>query len=153
MDTLQTTTTTKLSLWSRRIENEFLANFSSLNQIANNYLPHNVKNDIISQFKDVAQVFRFDEHFSTGELNCSKHWIISPFIFDLSKMPDGNNLKEDLIEMKSFQRLQLLFDILKLEDFWCAAMKAFSSLAVNAIRVVLSFPTTCFCKSEFSTMI
>ena len=40
-------------------------------------------------------------------------------------MPDDDNLKEDLIEMKSCQRLQLLFNKLNLEDFQCAEMKAF----------------------------
>ena len=44
-------------------------------------------------------------------------------------MPDDDNLKKDFMEMKSCRRLQLLFDNLKLEDFWCAAMKAFPSLA------------------------
>ena len=67
-------------------------------------------------------------------------------------MPDDDNLKEDLIEMKSCQRLQLLFNKLKLEDFQCAEMKAFPSLAMNAMTVVLPFSTTYFCESGFSTM-
>ena len=67
-------------------------------------------------------------------------------------MPDDDNLKEDLIEMKSCQKLQLLFNKLKLEDFQCAEMKAFPSLAMNAMTVVLPFSTTYFCESGFSTM-
>ena len=54
-------------------------------------------------------------------------------------MPDDDNLKEDLIEMKSCQRLQLLFNKLKLEDFQYAEMKAFPSLAINAMTVELTF--------------
>ena len=50
-------------------------------------------------------------------------------------MPDDDNLKEDLIEMKSCGRLQLLFNKLKLEDFRCAETKAFPSLATNAMTV------------------
>ena len=50
-------------------------------------------------------------------------------------MPDDNNLKEDLIEMKSRPRLHLLFNKLKLE-----------------VTVVFSFSTTYFCESGFSTM-
>ena len=54
-------------------------------------------------------------------------------------MPGDDNLKEDLIEMKSCQRLQLLFIKLKLEDFQYAEMKAFPSLAINAMTVELTF--------------
>ena len=64
-------------------------------------------------------------------------------------MPDDDNLKKDLIEIKSFQKLQLLFDKLKLEDFWCDATKAFPSLAVNTITVVLPFSKPIFVKVGF----
>ena len=67
-------------------------------------------------------------------------------------MPDDDNLKEDFIEMKSCQRLQLLFNKLKLEDFQCAKMKVFPSLAMNAMTVVLPFSITYFYESGFSTM-
>ena len=89
----------------------------------------------------------FDGYFSAGELNCFQHWIINPFILGLPKMPYDDKLKEDLIKIKSCQRLQLLFDKLKLEDFWCVAMKAFPSLAMNAMTVV--FMEKLFCNNLF----
>ena len=107
----------------------------------------NVKNDIISRLTMLAK--SFDEYFSAGEPNCFQHWIINLLLFDLSKMPDYDNLKEDLIEMKSCQRLQLLFDKLKLENFWCAAMKAFLSLAMNTMTGKLPFLTAIFVKVGF----
>ena len=67
-------------------------------------------------------------------------------------MPDDDNLKEDLIEMKSYRKLQLLFSKLKLKDLRSAKLKAFPSLAMNAMTVVLPFLTTYFCKSGFLTM-
>ena len=94
----------------------------------------------------------FDEYFSAGELNCFQRWIINLFIFDLSKMPHDDNLKENFIEIKSCPRLQLQFDKLKLEDCWCAAIKAFPSHAVNAVTVVLPFSTIYLYKSGFSTI-
>ena len=54
-------------------------------------------------------------------------------------MLDDDNLKEDVIEMKSCRRLQLLFNKLKLEDFWSAEMKAFPNLVTNAMTEVLPF--------------
>ena len=140
----------KLSLWSRRIENGNLANFPSLDEIANNSLLQNVKNEIISHLKILVD--SFDGYFSAGELNYYQHWIINPFLFDLTKVSDDDNLKENLIEMKSCQELKLLFDKSKLEDFWCAAMKAFPSLAMEAMTVLIPFSTTYNCESSFSTM-
>ena len=67
-------------------------------------------------------------------------------------MSDDDNLKENLIETKSCQELKLLFDKLKLKDFWCAAMKAFPSLAMEAMTVLIPFSTTYTCESSFSTM-
>ena len=45
----------KLSLWSHGIENKNFANFPSLDQIANNFLQQNVKNDIISHLTKLAK--------------------------------------------------------------------------------------------------
>jgi len=67
-------------------------------------------------------------------------------------MSDDDNLKENLIELKSCQKLKLLFDKSKLKDFWCAAMKAFPSLAMEAMTVLVPFSTTYNCESSFSTM-
>ena len=61
-------------------------------------------------------------------------------------------MMEHLIKMKTCRRLQLLFNKLKSEDFWCAEMKAFPSLDTNTMTVVLPFSTTYFCESVFSTM-
>ena len=42
---------------------------------------------------------------------------------------NDHNLKEDLIEIKSFQKFQLLFEKSKLDNFWCVVMEAFPNLA------------------------
>ena len=76
----------------------------------------NVKNEIISHLKILVD--SFDSYFSAGELNYYQHWIINPFLFDLTKMSDDDNLKENLIEMKSCQELKLLFDKSKLEKIF-----------------------------------
>ena len=43
----------------------------------------------------------FDGYFSAGESNAAQQWIINPFLFDFTTMSGDDNLKEDLIEMKS----------------------------------------------------
>ena len=47
----------------------------------------------------------FDGYFSDGELNAAQQRIINPFLFDLTTMSDDDNLKEDLIEIKSCRKL------------------------------------------------
>ena len=86
----------------------------------------------------------FDGYFSDGELNAPQQWIINPLLFNLTAMFDGDNLKIDLIEIKSCQKFQLLFEKSKLDNFWCVVMKAFPSLAKETMRMTIPFSTIYF---------
>ena len=81
------------------MQKDNLANLSSLDRIANDCRLQNVKRDIIAHLMLLAN--SFDGYFSAGELNAAQQWITNPFLIDLTAMSDDNNLKEDLIEMKS----------------------------------------------------
>ena len=59
-------------------------------------------------------------------------------------MSGDDNLKEDLIEIKSCQKLQLLFEKSKLNNFWCVVMEAFPNLARETMRMTIRFSTTYF---------
>ena len=100
----------KLSLWSSRIAKNNLANLPSLNRIAKNCLLQNVKHDTIAHLMMLGN--SFNGYFSDGELNAAQQWIINPFVFNLTTMSDDDNLKEDLIEIKSCQKFQLLLQFL-----------------------------------------
>ena len=112
----------KLSLRSSRIAKENLANLLSFNRIRKNCL---VKHDIIAQLMILGN--SFDGYFSDGELNAAQQKIINSFLFDLTTMSDDDNLKEDLIETKSCQKFQLLFEKSKLNNFGCVVMKLFQT--------------------------
>ena len=86
----------------------------------------------------------FNGYFSDGELNAAQQWIINPFLFDLTTMSDDDNLKEDLIQIKSFQKFQLLFEKSKLHNFCCVVMEAFPNLAKENMRITILFLTTYF---------
>ena len=132
----------KLSLWSSRIAKDNLANLSSLNRIAKNCLLQNVKHDIIAHLMMLGNFF--DGYFSDGELNAAQQWIINPFLFDLTTMSDDDNLKENLIEIKSCQKFQLLFEKSKLDNFWCVVRDAFPNLPKKTMRMTIPFSTTYF---------
>ena len=91
----------------------------------------------------------FYEYFSDGELNAAQQWIINPFLFDLTTMSDDDNLKEDLIEIKSFQKFQLFFKKSKLDNFCCVVMEAFPNLAKENMRMTILFLTTILVKVSF----
>ena len=67
-------------------------------------------------------------------------------------MSDIDNLKEGLVEMKSCQRFQLLFEKSKLDDFCCIVTEALPNLAKEAIRMSFLFTTIYFCETGFSAM-
>ena len=67
-------------------------------------------------------------------------------------MSDDDNLKEDLIEIKSCRKFQLLFEKSKLDDFWRVVMEAFSNLAKEAKLMAIPFSITYFGKSGFPAM-
>ena len=79
----------------------------SLNRIVKNCLLQNVKHDIIVHLMMLGN--SCDGYFLDGELNAAQQWIINPFLFDLTTMSD-DNLKEDLIEIKSCKKFHLLFE-------------------------------------------
>ena len=132
----------KLSLWPSRITNDNLANLPSLNKIANNCLLQNVQHDIIAHLMMLGN--SFDGYFSDGELNAAQQWIINPFLFDLTTMSDDDNLKEDVIEIKSCQKFQLFFEKSKVDNFCCVVMEAFPNLAKETMRMTIPFLNNLF---------
>ena len=57
---------------------------------------------------------------------------------------NDDNLEEDLIEINSCQKFQLLFEKFKLDNFWCVVMEAFPNLAKEIMRMTIPFSTTYF---------
>ena len=57
---------------------------------------------------------------------------------------NDDNLKEDLIEIKSCQKFHLLFKKSKLDNFWCVVMEAFPNLVKETMRIIIPFSTTYF---------
>ena len=86
----------------------------------------------------------FDGYFSDRELNATQQSIINPFLYDLTTMSDDDNSKEDLIEIKSCQKFQMLFKKSKLDNFWCVVREAFPNLAKETMRMTIPFSTTYF---------
>jgi len=74
-------------------------------------------------------------------------------LFNLDKMSDDGELKEDLIELRSNHALETLFESKTLEEHGCLAIVLFPRLCETALVVLIPFATTYLCDSGFSTLL
>ena len=95
----------------------------------------------------------FDGYFSPGDLNTEEKWIIDPFLYNINDFSDDDPMKEELIELRADQALQMRHDPKSLERFWCYTIQSYPQLAEKALNVLLPFSTTYLCESGFSTLL
>ena len=54
---------------------------------------------------------------------------MDPFLFDPNSMDNSYLLKDDLIEIRSNARIQMEFEKIDLEQFWCGQFERYPELA------------------------
>ena len=65
-------------------------------------------------------------------------------IFNLDSMDNSNMLQDDLVELPA-NRIQMQFESMQLDMFWCAQLKPFPQLAERPLEVIVPFATTFLC--------
>ena len=78
---------------------------------------------------------------------------MNPYSYNLQKMSDDEELKEDLIELRTNRALEMQFESKTLEEFWCSALDVFPTLGGKALHVLMPFATTYLCESGFSSLL
>lgn len=68
-------------------------------------------------------------------------------------MNDDDLLKENLIEIQSNARIEMEFEKLQLEQFWCKQLELYPQLAKAALETLLPFSTTYLCEIGFSSLL
>lgn len=63
---------------------------------------------------------------------------MNPYSYNLEKMSDDEGLKEDPIDLRTNQALEMQFESKTLEEFWCAA-QMFPRLGEKALSVLIPF--------------
>ncbi len=99
----------KLSLWHRRVKKGNLSNFPSPKKVVDNgsMIP-NVCEEILAHLELLSMFF--EGYFAAGELKTSDEWIMNPYSVNLDNMSDDEELKEDLIELRTNRFLELQFE-------------------------------------------
>ena len=140
------------SLWTRRDERGNSSNFPSLDSTVaqDGLLNSAVAPEITEHLQNLRN--SFDGYFSVGELKQANKWIRDPFLLNLQDMDDDDQLKEDLIELRSNQAIRTELGEKNLADFWASQLETFTVLAVEAVGVLVAFATTYLCESGFSAL-
>ena len=88
----------KLFLWRRRVERGNLSNFPSLEKMVddNGSIFPTVPEEIVAHLEMLSE--SFDGYFAAGDLKISEEWIVNPYSYNLRKMSDVHELKEDLLD-------------------------------------------------------
>ena len=143
----------KLRLWSNRVEKQSFVNFPELAQIL---ADDDIQNDLCSTLVDEIKCHlkslsdRFDGYFPNLSVDL---WIQDPFTIPIDDIDDGNELKDDLIELKSSGRLKMRFStVASPSEFWASCYEAFPNLSAKALRITLPFVTTYLCEAGFSAL-
>jgi hypothetical protein len=146
-----------LAVWKRRVEKDNCANFPCVEQVlaqgetsATVSLPPSLKKSICDHLETLQTAF--DNYFMLDDNNFDP-WIRNPFRVDLNRIDDKDLAKDELIDLRTKQVLQMEFDTKTLPEFWCTLAAAYPLLAKRAMAVLIPFVTTYLCESGFSTLV
>ena len=136
------------------MEKQSFVNFPKVAQIL---ADDDIQNDLCSTLVDEIKCHlkslsdRFDGYFPNLSVDL---WIQDPFTIPIDDIDDGNELKDDLIELKSSGRLKMrLSTVASPSEFWASCYEAFPNLSAKALRITLPFVTTYLCEAGFSALV
>jgi len=79
-------------------------------------------------------------------METSDEWIMNPFSFpfsfNLDKMSEDAELKDDPIDLSSNRALEMQFESKSLEENWCSTLVMFPRLCETALASLIQFMTT-----------
>ncbi|XP_042236517.1 protein ZBED8-like [Homarus americanus] len=122
----------KLPLWKRRLEADNYANFPMLEEAL---LQDGIESDKALSISLQAEFCRhldtlqnsFKGYFCLGDLKVET-WIRNPFLADIDCISDEDLAKDDLIDLKTKERIRNEFNSKSLGEFWCALTQAYPRL-------------------------
>ncbi|XP_046984181.1 zinc finger BED domain-containing protein 5-like [Schistocerca americana] len=143
----------KHQIWTSRIENESLTNFSTLKQFlesSEESLPDQIKINVAEHLRSLATIFR--EYFP--EPDPDDRWIQNPFSCEeIDKIQGLTEEEQDqLVDLSSCGMMINIFIGDKITDFWATARKDYKKLGDKAMKKILPFATTYWCEQAFSSM-
>lgn len=146
----------KLSLWKRKLSIDRTSSFPNLTLILQTVhkAPFNEVKEIVVQHLEKLTC-EFQKYIPEDMSIYS--WVRNPFdvkIEDLSQeVSNIYQLEEQLIEIKNDKALEYAFKTETLRTFWTKIYKEKEVVGLQALKVLLPFPTTYLCETGFSALV
>ena len=147
----------KLPIWKKRVEANVLANFPMLEEVLyqdgveiQNSVSTFLKRDICEHLETLQNSFK--GYFYLDGMKVEP-WIHNPFLSDINCIEDVDIAKDELIDLRTKNLLQLEFNSKSLGEFWCSLREAYPRLVKRAMEALIPFATTYLCESGFSALV
>ncbi len=141
----------KIDLWvcklQRGITDMFpnLSEFLDTNCMAVDFMLNTITSHLTS----------LNEHFSHyfTDIDMEKYdWVRDPFSCDVMASGLSGKAEDELLELSSDRTLRMRFNQQGPAEFWPTVEKEYREIALQAMRILLPFPTTYLCETSFSAM-
>nr|XP_055055877.1 zinc finger BED domain-containing protein 5-like [Misgurnus anguillicaudatus] len=139
----------KLDLWIRKLQTGITDMFPNLSE----YLDTNILKVDFMLDTITTHLTLLNEHFGHyfKDIDMENYdWVRDPFSCDV--MASGLSGKAELLELSSDRTLRMKFNQQTLSEFWPMVEKEYKEVALQAMRLLLPFPTTYLCEASFSAM-
>lgn len=135
----------KLSMWKRAIENNYLSNFSNLRSLNKDLT---IGKNIIDHLDKIQKQLIY---YFPSDLALYSELLINPFNFDPFSMPD--DLQENFCDFVNDTLLRNSFDNTNIEVFWSSIPSKYNGIKQYVIKLILPFPTTYLAECSFSSLL
>ena len=144
----------KLNQWQRRVDRGQLEHFQHLQYYLESEKLECTFRYLITDHIEILKTHLknyFDIDFEMFKI---KQWVQFPF--DQSTVDciddDQFSLKEEYISLRADSSLKVEFNQVPLAEFWIARLDEYSLLAKEAVKLLVSFPTSWECEAAFSKL-
>ena len=138
--------TRKLDFWTKNVESKQFGMFQLLTTLSVE------PNDQLSQeIHDHLKLLRMELlYYFPDFVSCT--YAVNPFCSDPALLPVGTGEQEEIIDIQVDDTAKSKLNECSLIDFWLIMGSTYPTLARNAVRQLLIFPSTWECEQGFSAL-
>ncbi|KAG9282105.1 zinc finger BED domain-containing protein 5-like [Astyanax mexicanus] len=141
----------KAELWKRKLQTGVtdmfpnLTDFLDTNTLAVDFMRDELATHLASLADNFSRYFK--------DVNIEKYdWVRDPFSCDVMASGLFGKAEDELLELSSDRTLKMKFKQQTPAEFWPIIGNEYKEVTLQAMRILLPFPTTYLCETSFSTM-
>lgn len=144
----------KLSYWSNEFNSGNIEIFPCLDEFLTSneiLLPIDVKSTIMNHLEETKLFFA--KYFPNIDRDKKYDWIRTPFAPTLQYDHIPWKVREELIEIRSDNTLEIEFNSKSISEFWLRRQEEYPTIANEALLNLIPFATTYLCETAFSSLL